>query len=375
MSGASIPSKDYRRQYAPWVDELLSEWRRVLLEESPVLGPSLSAFEDDFARYLGARRVVGVNSGTDALSLALRVLGIGRGDQVITAANTFFATVSAIRMTGATPVLVDPDPLTMNVDEDAMAAAVSSSTAALLPVHLYGRSAPLPALEHLAERHGLALVEDAAQAHGARDAAGRRVGSVGACGAFSFHPSKNLGAFGDGGAIALADEALGERLDVLRNLGKRSGHAVDEVAPNTKLDTLQAALLRIKLPRLDESNERRCRLAARYRAGLSGVGDLLLPDDPGSGQHVFHLYVVRSQHRDALRAQLLSQGIRASLHYPIAPHRQQADLGIALGPGGCPVAEELADTVLSLPIAPELDEVEIDRVVEAVRGFFAGTRP
>jgi dTDP-4-amino-4,6-dideoxygalactose transaminase len=223
----------------------------------------------------------------------------------------------------------------------------------------------------LAREWGLVLVEDAAQAHGARDEAGRAAGSFGDAGCFSFHPSKNLGAFGDGGLVALSDDALERELRARRDLGKVGKHEVRYASLNSKLDTLQAALLHLKLPGLDAANERRRAHAARYRAALAGLGDLALPDDPGGGGHVFHLFVVRTAARDALRDHLERRGIRAGLHYPIPPHLQDLrDARLGYGPGDFPVAEECARTVLSLPVAPELDEAEIERVAAAVRAFF-----
>ncbi len=369
MSG--VPSKDYRRQYAALMPELLPLLERTLLEEDPVLGGPLERFERDFADYLGARHAVGVGTGTDALVLALRALGVGPGDEVVTAANTFIATVTAILTVSARPVLVDPDPATMNVDAEGVRGALTERTKAVIPVHLYGRAAPMAAIGAVCAEAGVTVVEDAAQAHGARTDVEGRAGACGALGCFSFHPSKNLGAFGDGGLIALDDDDLADELRARRDLGKVGKHAVRYVGANSKLDTLQAALLGLKLPHLDEWNERRRAIAARYREALAGIGDLKLPDDPGGGRHVFHLFVVRTPGRDALRAFLKERGVKASLHYPIPPHLQDladADLGYAAG--DFPVAEEFARTVLSLPVAPELTDEEIGRVCAEVRSFF-----
>ena len=365
-----VPSKDYALQYRDLMPELLPELERVLLEEAPVLGDSVEAFEKDFAEYTGTRCAVGLNSGTDALYLALKVMGVGEGDEVITQANTFIATVSAVVMTGAKPVLVDPDPATMNLDPDAVAGALTPRTKAVIPVHLYGLMNPMAELEAVLEGRDIALVEDAAQAHGARDPAGRRAGAVGRFGCFSFHPSKNLGAFGDGGMITTSDEEAALKLTQLRNLGKITKFDIGYVAPNSKLDTLQAALLRIKLRRLDAWNARRRALAAIYREELQGVGDLTLPRDPGKDGHVFHLHVVRTARRDALRKFLKGEGVKASLHYPVPPHLRKLDHDLGYNEGDFPVAEELARTVLSLPVAPEITDDQVRYACERIRRFF-----
>ncbi|QDU65648.1 DegT/DnrJ/EryC1/StrS family aminotransferase [Engelhardtia mirabilis] len=365
-----VPSKDYARQYRALVAELLPELERVLLEEDPVLGPSVAAFESEFAVYVRARHAVGVNSGTDALVLALRGLGVGAGDEVITAANTFVATVHAIRQVGARPVLVDPDPRTMLLDADAAAAAIGPHTRALLPVHLYGRACDGPAFRALAAARDLHLIEDVAQAHGARCADGTPAGSGASAGCFSFHPSKNLGAFGDGGCVTTDSAELTASLERLRNLGKRGKYEVHDVAPNSKLDTLQAAILRVKLRHLEGWIERRGDHAARYAEALADIDELTLPE-PGPGRHAWHLYVVRTPRRDELRSWLASRGVKAGLHYPIPPHLQPAHADLGYARGALPVAEALADQVLSLPVSHELEGREIQRVCDALRQFHA----
>lgn len=365
-----VPSKNYRRQYRALLPELLPELERVLLEEDPVLGLALEAFEREWAAYTGTAHAVGLNSGTDALWLGLRAAGVAPGDEVITAANTFIATVSAILLAGARPVLVDPDPRTMNLDAAGVAGALSRRTAAVIPVHLYGALAPMEPILEVCRRHGLAVIEDAAQAHGARGRDGRRAGAYGVMGCFSFHPSKNLGAFGDGGMVTTSDSSLEGSLRILRNLGQRSKHEAARVAPNSKLDTLQAAILRLKLRRLEEWNRRRRHLASIYRRALLGVGDLRLPDGGEDGSHVYHLYVVRTARRDELRRHLESRGIRAGLHYPVPPHLQPLDVDLGYRAGAFPVAEACSRTVLSLPVAPELTDEEVEYVCQEVRSFF-----
>jgi dTDP-4-amino-4,6-dideoxygalactose transaminase len=365
----NVPTKDYARQYAPLLPELLPELARVLQEEDPILGASVAAFEQEFARWVGTAHAVGTNSGTDALVLALRALRLPPGGEVVTSGHTFFATVGAIVLAGLRPVLVDPDPATMNLDAAAAAAAVTPRTVALLPVHLYGRLCPMPELAAVAARAGVPLVEDAAQAHGA-ERGGRRAGSFGAAGCFSFHPSKNLGAFGDAGAVTTADAALAAELRTLRNLGKVGKHEIARVAGNAKLDTLQAALLRVKLRHLDAWLARRRRLAARYDALLRGAGDLELPPvEPG---HAWHLYVVRTAARERLREHLQRRGVRTGVHYPIPPHRQRLDADLGVPPGSLPVTERLAETVVSLPLSHELEPGEVEHVAACVREFFDG---
>jgi len=365
-----VPSKDYARQYQALLPEILAEWERVIREDDPILGQAVGVLESEFAAYVGTRYAVGVNSGTDALILALRVMGIEPGDEVIVPANTFFATLTAVCMAGGRPVLVDPDPETLNLAVGGAAAAVTPRTRAILPVHLYGRLAPMRDVLALAGARGLVVIEDAAQAHGARDADGRRAGSFGGCGCFSFHPSKNLGAFGDGGMVTTSDPDAARILGELRNLGKTNKYEVRHVAPNTKLDTLQAALLRIKLRHLDAWNARRRAHAARYRAALTGVGDLELPGAAAAETHVYHLFVVRTQRRDALRRYLREVGVNAGVHYPIPPHLQPLAHDLGYRAGDFPVTEAAARTVLSLPVSHELTEAQVDRVCAAVRQFF-----
>ncbi|MGH7150490.1 MAG: DegT/DnrJ/EryC1/StrS family aminotransferase, partial [Planctomycetota bacterium] len=289
-----VPSKDYALQNRSLRDELLGAVERVLLEDDPILGEELGRFEREFADYLGVPRVVGVGSGTDALVLALRGLGVGPGEEVVVPAHTFVASITAVVMAGARPVLVDVEEESALLSPAAAGAAAGSRTKALLPVHLYGRPCDGPGFASLARRRGLLLIEDAAQAHGA-EVGGRRAGAFGDAGCFSFHPSKNLGAFGDGGAVATSREDLAARLRILRNLGKTSKEDFDEVSGNAKLDTLQAAILRVKLRRLEAGIARRGAIAARYRDRLAGVGDLRLPPpEPEGSRAAWHLFVVRS---------------------------------------------------------------------------------
>lgn len=364
-----VPSKDYAAHYRSLWTEIAPELERVFHEENPIMGASVDAFEREFADYLGAQHVIGVGSGTDALILALRCLGIGPGDEVLTAANTFAATLTAILSVGARPVLVEPDPESWTIDPARVEAAITERTKAVIPVHLYGRLCDMSRLVPMCAEHGLPIIEDAAQAHGAR--AERTAGTFGKFGCFSFHPSKNLGAFGDGGAIATDDAEASQRLRELRNLGKRGKHEFVHVASNSKLDTLQAAVLRIKLRHLDAWNAQRVAHATTYYSELSDLPELQLPSPTVAGAHVFHLFAIHLDQRDALRAHLASHDVRGGLHYPTPPHLQPmaADLGYVSG--DFPIAEASARRQLSLPIAPELSTDQIRFACGRIRDFFS----
>jgi dTDP-3-amino-3,4,6-trideoxy-alpha-D-glucose transaminase len=364
----SVRSKDYERQYRQLWGELGPVLERTLLEDDPVLGDALARFESNLAHAHQVGYAVGVGSGTDALIYMVRALGLGTGDEVVTSAHTFSGVVSALIQAGVEPVLVDAEPVTGLIDVAAVERAVSARTRAVLAVHLYGLPVELDRLTAVCRARGLLLLEDAAQAHGARYS-GRPVGGFGAAAALSFHPSKNLGAFGDGGAILTSSDELAARLRVIRNLGKGDKYRFDEVAPNTKLDTLQAAILDVKLRHLDGWVARRRALAARYGAGLRGVGDLQLPGDCGPAVHAYHLYVVRTARRDALRAALAAHGIATGLHYPIAAARQPAFAG-RFRAEAFAVADALAESVLTLPLSHEHTDDEVDQVIERIRAFF-----
>ena len=320
------------------------------------------------ARDLGARHVRGVNTGTDALIVALAALGIGRGDEVITQANTFNATVAAICLVGANPVLVDAEERTFLIDQSQIEGAISSRTRAIIPVHLFGKATPMDDILLPAEAHGLHVVEDAAQSHGARTG-GRRVGTFGTVGCFSFHPSKNLAAAGDGGAAVTNDPELDTQIDVRRSLGQRRQNDHIVIAPNTHLHALQAVVLRAKLPRLDEWNARRRRVASAYRKALADCP--LTFQEPGEdNEHVFHLFQVRTPARDDLVEHLRASGLDAIVRYPVPIHLQPAFADRGWRRGQFPVAETLAEELLCLPIRPNLTEAEVERVASSIRRFF-----
>jgi dTDP-3-amino-3,4,6-trideoxy-alpha-D-glucose transaminase len=338
--------------------------RRVIDRGWFVLGPEVEAFEAEFAAACGASHAVGVNTGTDALMLALRVLDIGPGDEVITAPLTAAYTALAIRMAGATPVFADIDPVRCTVAPAAVEAAISPRTRAIMPVHLYGQPADMTEIAAIAERHGLAIVEDCCQAHLATSA-GRPVGTIGTLGAFSFYPTKNLGALGDGGAIVTGDVTLAARLRRLRNGGQTDRYHHLESGVNSRLDEVQAAILRARLPRLAGWTARRRAIAARYRAALADAPVTVLPEcDPG---HVYHLFTVHSGDRDRLQAALAADAIGTLVHYPVAVPRQPAfaDLPAA----SCLAAEAVASRVLSLPLHPALSDADADAVAASILKF------
>jgi dTDP-4-amino-4,6-dideoxygalactose transaminase len=347
--------------HATLAQEISDATHRVLERGWYILGPEVEAFETAFARYHEIAHAVGVANGTDAIELALRAGGIGSGDEVITVAHTAVATVCAIERTGATPVLVDIDPLTYTMNPIAARAAITQRTRALVPVHLYGHPANMGALCHLAEQHNLLLVEDCAQAHGARYN-GQLVGTFGQMGTFSFYPTKNLGAYGDGGAVITKDRQLAERLRRLRNYGQASRYHHLERGMNSRLDEMQAAILSVKLEHLNEHNDERRRLADCYRQELRNVE---LPED-SAVHHVYHLYVIRHPRRDQLQDALRGRGIGTLIHYPIPVHQQPAfqDLGYKLG--SLPVTELLVSEILSLPMYVGLQKADIVSIADAI---------
>ena len=366
QDSTSIPFIDLKAAYGELQDELDSAALEVLGSGWYVLGPQVQAFEEEFAAWLGLPGTVGVASGTDALLLALRACQIGPGDEVIVPSHTAVATVAAVELAGARPVFADIQIDTFTLDPDAVAAAIAPQTRAIVAVHLYGQMAGLDALADLAGRHGLVLVEDCAQAHGARSQ-GRMAGTVGDIAAFSFYPTKNLGAVGDGGLVASHRPELLERVRSLRQYGWRERYVSDEPGLNSRLDELQAALLRVKLRRLDGCNRQRQALAARYDELLAASGVATPFVTPGN-EHGYHLYVVRSPQRDALQAHLAERGIGSAIHYPVPVHLQPAYRHLAPA-GGLPVTERAAAEILSLPMYPQLPEEHAERVARCIRGF------
>jgi dTDP-4-amino-4,6-dideoxygalactose transaminase len=368
-SAVKLPLVDLERQYLSIKEEIDAALLETVASTQFVLGEELVRFEDEFADYCDAGYCVGVGSGTAAIHLALEALGVSPGDEVIVPANTFFGSVLPVLKLGATPVLVDCDRANATIDVAAASAAIGPRTKAVLAVHLYGHPADVDPLAELCARHGVALVEDACQAHGARYK-GRRAGSLGTVAAFSFYPSKNLGAFGDGGAVTTDDEELAQRIRVLRNLGQSNKYTHVTGGWNERLDTIQAAVLRVKLRYLDHGNRLRRRHAAAYEEALNGTR-VQTPQAAPWAEHVWHLYSVRTPRREELRSALARRGIGTGIHYPVPLHQQPALEHLGYARGAFPVTEAWADEELSLPMFAELEPHEIDYVAEVTAAFQA----
>jgi dTDP-4-amino-4,6-dideoxygalactose transaminase len=345
--------------------EIREAIERVLRSGWYILATECEAFEKEFAQFCDAQHAVGVANGLDALSLSLRALNIGAGDEVIVPSNTFVATWLAVSHVGATPVPVEPDERSFNIDPARIEAAITSRTRAIIPVHLYGQPADLEPILEIARRRGLRTIEDAAQAHGARYR-GRRIGAQGDAVCWSFYPGKNLGALGDGGAVTTDDAAIAARLRTLRNYGSKLKYHHEEIGFNSRLDEIQAAVLRVKLPALAAGNEHRAAIARAYGEGLRGA-DIALPTVPTYCDPVWHLYVVRHRRRDALARQLAEAGVATVIHYPVSPHLQPAYARLGIARGSLPIAEELQSQALSLPIGPTQDATDTQGVIDAVR--------
>lgn len=360
-----VPFLDLRAAYQEIRTDIDAAVTRAVSSGWYIGGPEVATFETEFATFCGASHCVGVANGLDALHLGLRALGVRSGDEVIVASNGYIATVLAVSMAGATPVFVEPDPATHNLDPDAVEAAITGRTKVILPTHLYGLPADLDPLLAIARKHDLKVLEDAAQAHGARYK-GVRIGTHGDAVAWSFYPSKNLGALGDAGALTTNDPDLAERVRTLANYGSRTRYVNDVRGVNSRLDPIQAAVLSVKLRKLEEWNRRRAAIAEYYLRSLAGCG-LTLPCTPDWAKPAWHLFVVRSPDRDRLQALLAEEGVQTLIHYPIPPHRQQAYADLGIGWGELPVAEMLAGEVLSLPLGPHLSKEDAERVVATIK--------
>lgn len=365
MTHPSVPFLDLKAVQMQQREELRAACDRVLDSGWYVLGQEVAQFEAEYAAWCEAQHCVGVANGLDALTLALRAMDVQPGDEIIVPSNTYIATWLAVSHLGAVPVPVEPDALTFNLDPARLEAAITPRTKVILPVHLYGQAAELAPILEIARKHGLRVLEDAAQAHGARYR-GQRVGAHGDAVAWSFYPGKNLGALGDGGAVTTNDPALADRLRVLRNYGSRVKYHNEVAGHNSRLDELQAALLRTKLPVLAAQNERRAAIAQTYLQGMAGLG-LALPFVPPGHEPVWHLFVVRHPRRDALAQGLAALGVHTMIHYPIAPHLQPAYASLGLKPGSLPISEAMHAQVLSLPMGPTQTDAQTEHVVAAVR--------
>lgn len=361
----NVPFLDLGRLHQPIREQLDAAYSRVLNSGSFIMGSELEAFETEFAAYSEVKHCIGVGNGLEALHLLLRAYDIGPGDEVIVPSNTFIATWLAVSQCGATPVPVEPDVKTHNIDPVLVAEAITPRTRAIMPVHLYGQSADMDPLNEIALKYGLILIEDAAQAQGARYK-GRRVGSLGHAAGTSFYPGKNLGALGDGGAVLTNDNAIAEKVRQLRNYGSKVKYKHDLAGYNSRLDEIQAAFLRVKLTVLDESNARRRDIAIQYKTQLAAA-DYELPFVPEYAEPVWHLFVIRHNRRDALKVHLQNLGVQTVIHYPIPPHKQACYLDYS--DGLFPIADQLTSEVLSLPMSPELRSEEVKFVVNALRSF------
>ncbi len=371
QKAAAIPMVDLTAQYPLLRADIEAGLQAALSEARFILGPNVQALEEEIATYLGVEHCVSVASGTDALHLALRAAGVGEGDEVITTPFSFISTAEAICYVGARPVFADIDPRTFNVDPAAVEAAITPATRAIMPVHLFGQPANMPVLRDIAGRHDLMLIEDCAQSFGAA-VNESMTGSLGHAGAFSFFPSKNLGGYGDGGLIGTNDDKLAVEARMLRNHGSRQRYYHDEVGYNSRLDELQAVILRAKLPHIDDFNQQRRSVAARYTDALQGVTGLTIPHEDGVGRHVYHQYTLLCEdqaHRDRLMAALAADNIASAVYYPVPLHQQAAfsDLHDGSAVPALPVAEDTAKRCLSLPIYPELALTDVDRIAAVLR--------
>lgn len=368
-----VPFVDLVTQYSSIKEEIDAAMARVLDQAAFVGGTECERFEEDFARFCGVDHAIGVGNGTDALFLALMALGIGQGDEVLVPANTFIATSEAVSAVGATPVFVDVDPLTALIDYEAMEAAITSRTSAVIPVHLYGRACDMLRIMETARRHGIAVVEDAAQAHGARWN-GKRVGGFGDAACFSFYPGKNLGAYGDAGAVVTNDDSLATRVRLLKNHGRDQKYIHKTEGYNSRLDNIQAAVLGVKLPHLDAWNRAREVAARRYRDMLDEISKIQMLAPAADGEHVYHLFVICCANRDVVKSQLRDTGVAAGVHYPLPLHLQPAYEHLGYKLGTFPHAEKLAETILSLPMYAELTPQQQEVVCTALRAAVTDSR-
>lgn len=359
---------DFKLQYLSIKNEIDEVVNHVLESGWYILGENVKAFEKEFADYCGAKFAVGVGNGLEALQLAMLAYSIGNGDEVITVANTAVATVLAISLTGAKPVFVDIDSETYGIDVSQIEERITDKTKAILPVHLFGHPVNMDPLVEIAIQNNLVVIEDACQAHGA-EYKGKKVGTLGHVGCFSFYPTKNLGAYGDGGMIITNDEEIAERLFSLRNYGQKTRYIHQFKGLNSRLDEIQAAILRVKLKHLDEWNEKRREKAKLYNELLQGA-DVICPKQKDYAEHVYHLYVIRSRKRDELQRFLDARGIIALIHYPIPVHSQKAYEDLGVHRGALPITEKIANEILSLPIFPELRKDQIEEVVDSIKLFF-----
>jgi len=368
----SVPFLDLKSINLRSKDDFSEALNRVLESGWFILGKETTAFESEFAAYCDSKHCIGVGNGLEALHLILRAYGVGDGDEVIVPSNTYIATWLAVSSVGAKPVPVEPDIQTYNIDPELIEASISPNTKAIIVVHLYGQCADMDPIMAIAEKHGLKVIEDAAQAHGALYK-GRKAGSLGHAAGFSFYPGKNLGALGDGGAVTTRDSELAENIRVLRNYGSEKKYHNSVKGYNSRLDELQAAFLRVKLLLLDEDNAHRGEIATLYNKGLKDIDDLILPYIPDWSSPAWHLYVVRSSGRDALQQYLQANEVGTMIHYPIPPHLQPAYAELEMRDGSLPIAEKIHSEILSLPMGPHLSSLAAEEVIQAIKSNFITT--
>lgn len=365
-----VPILELKPAYEELRAELDAAYQRVMESGWVLLGRELEAFETEYAASVGVKHCVGVANGLEAMQLVLMALGVKSGDEVIVPSHGYIATWLAVTHVGATPVPCEPDPKTYNLDPDRIAALVTSRTKVILPIHLYGQTADMRAINEVADRNSLFVLEDAAQSHGAR-CNGKAAGALGHAAGVSFYPSKNLGAMADAGAVTTNDDTLADKIRHLRNYGSKVRYQHEYLGLNSRLSEIQAAFLRAKLPKLEEWNGRRTVLARHYREQLRGVGDLALPFVPAGADPVWHLFVIRTAERDALQRYLAEHGIGTQIHYPVPPHLSRAYAGAGWKHGDFPLAEKFAGEVLSLPIGPHITSEQVNYVCDSVRTFFS----
>jgi dTDP-4-amino-4,6-dideoxygalactose transaminase len=358
---------DLKREYAQIKEEIQGAIQKVLDKQSFILGEELEQFEREFSNYIGSKFGIGVNSGTDALYIAVNALGIGKGDEVVTVSNTFISTVDAIVRNGARPIFLDINPVTYTIDVSEIEDKITEKTKAILLVHLYGHPANMNPIMEIAKKHGLFVIEDACQAHGA-EYMGRKAGNIGDIGCFSFYPSKNLGAYGDSGMIVTSDAKISEKMRMIRNYGQPEKYQSDFIGVNSRLDEVQATILRTKLKYLDEWNNSRRRTAKRYNELLSDANDIITPKEEEYANHVYHLYVIRCKARDKLKRFLLENGVQSQNHYPVPVHKQEAYLKLGFDEH-LPLTEAVCKEVLSLPMHPWLKEEELGYISDLVIKF------
>ncbi|MCE5212906.1 MAG: DegT/DnrJ/EryC1/StrS family aminotransferase [Deltaproteobacteria bacterium] len=365
-----VPFLDLKTQYNGIKDEIHSAINEVIENAAFAGGPFVARFEQEFASFCNCKHVVGVGNGTDALWLSLCALGIGQGAEVITVPNTFIATTEAISLTGAIPVFVDVDEKTNNMNPDLLEVAITKKTKAIIPVHLFGHSADMDPIMAIARKHGLYVIEDACQAHGS-EYKGKKAGTIGATGCFSFYPGKNLGAYGEGGAIVTNDDALAENMKIFRDHGQAQKYYHGIIGWNARLDGIQGAVLNVKLKYLQAWNDARRKHAQDYTEGLSEVKEVVVPQEADYTRHVYHIYAIRVNDRNKLMAHLNEKGIACGIHYPVPVHLQDAYRFLKKGKGSFPVAEKCAEQYLSLPMFAELSDEQVAYVVEQIKEYYA----